>query len=150
MRSAFNWPLLLAAARVWATEILVSGFNYFVMMMLVWEPLWGERTAHQIGMSTRIVYLFVFAWLLLKYADHYSPRDLWQVGGLWLALALIFEWGGSALINRPVRETTEGWHVLDGYMWPFVLLAYAFAVPIVGTVVRPRRVRPGRRRAPSA
>jgi hypothetical protein len=42
------------ATRVWLTEILVSGFNFFVLMRLLYEPLWGELTAHQIGMSMRI------------------------------------------------------------------------------------------------
>lgn len=145
-----NRRLLAVAVRVWATEILVSGFNYFVLMMLVWEPLWGERTAHQIGMSTRIVYIFVFAWLLLRYADGYETRDLWHVGALWLVLTLIFEWGGSAMINRPVRETIEGWNIAKGYMWPYVLLAYAFANPIVGTVLHPQRAAPRARATPAA
>ena len=83
-----NRPLLVAAVRVWLVEVLVSGFNYGVLMNLVYEPALGELRAHQIGMSTRIIYLFVFAWLLLRYARSYSVRDLIHVGILWLALAL--------------------------------------------------------------
>ena len=135
-----NTELLLTAVRVWGVEILVSGFNYFVLMQLMYEPLWGERVAHQIGMSTRIVYIFVFAYLLLSYARGYSRRDLVHVGALWLTLTLIFEWAGSIfLLRRPVDEILEGLHVERGYMWPYVLAAYAFSNLIVGLALKPKR-----------
>jgi hypothetical protein len=35
-----NRPLLVVATRVWLTEILISGFNYFILMKLVYEPAW--------------------------------------------------------------------------------------------------------------
>lgn len=134
-----NVRLLFVAVRVWGTEILVSGFNYFVLMRLLYEPLWGERTAHQIGMSTRIVYIFLFAYLLLRYADGYRTRDLVHIGLLWLVLTLIFEWGGSLAIGRPVDEILEGWHIENGYMWPYVLAAYAFSNLVIGILLHPRR-----------
>jgi hypothetical protein len=137
-----NKPLLLVAVRVWATEILVSGFNYFVLMMLVYEPRWGELVAHQIGMSTRIVYIFIFAYLLLKYADSYNTKDLFTIGGLWLVLTLAFEWLGSFAIRRPVDEIVVGWNILRGYMWPYVLAAYFAAAPVVGLTLRPGRNAP--------
>lgn len=39
-------------------EIVVSGFNYFVLMRRVYEPRYGVLKAHQIGMTTRIVSIF--------------------------------------------------------------------------------------------
>jgi hypothetical protein len=90
-------------------------------------------------MTTRIVYIFVLAYLLLRYAKRYDTRDLVQVGGLWLVLTLIFEWGGSFMIGRPVNEILEGWHIENGYMWPYVLMAYAFSNLIVGLTLHPRR-----------
>lgn len=39
-------------------EILVSGFNYFVLMSLVYEPRVVVLAANQIGMATRIAYIF--------------------------------------------------------------------------------------------
>jgi hypothetical protein len=138
-RPAFvNARFLLVATRVWLVEILISGFNFFVLMHLVYEPLWGELRAHQIGMSTRIVYIFVLAYLLLRYNRDYTTRDLLHAGALWLGLALAFEWGGSVLLlRRPVHEILVGWHVENGYMWPYVLLAYFSANLIVGLTLRP-------------
>jgi hypothetical protein len=89
-----NRPFLVVASRVWLTEILVSGVNYYLLMKLIYEPLVGELTAHEIGMTTRIVYIFGFAYLLQRFNPDHSPLDLVHVGVLWLALTLIFEWAG--------------------------------------------------------
>ncbi len=67
-----NTPLLKTAIRVWLVETLVSGFNFFVLMGLTYEPRWGPHVAAQIGMSTRIAYICVFAYLLLRYVKTYS------------------------------------------------------------------------------
>ena len=139
MQGDVNTKLLFVAVRVWLTEILISGFNYFVLMHLIYEPRWGELTAHQIGMSTRIVYIFILAYLLLRYAESYDTKDLVQIGVLWLGLTLVFEWGGSFAIRRPVHEIVAGWNVTKGYMWPYVLLAYLFSNLIVGLTLHPRR-----------
>jgi len=138
-RPRLNRPLLVVATRVWLTEILISGFNYFVLMKLVYEPAWGELTAHQIGMSTRIVYIFILAYLLLRYSKGYETRDLMHIGILWLSLTLLFEWGGSFAIGRPVHEIVVGWNIFRGYMWPYVLLAYLFSNFIVGVTLHPGR-----------
>jgi hypothetical protein len=143
-----NRPFLLTAIRVWGVEVLISGFNFFVLIHLIYEPRWGELRAHQIGMSTRIIYIFVLAYLLLRYAESYRTRDLIQVGFLWLALTLAFEWGGSILIQRrPVHDILIGWHIENGYMWPYVLLAYFSANLIIGLTLHPVRDRAAHRAA---
>ena len=134
-----NTRLLKTAVRVWLTEILVSGFNFFVLMNLLYEPRLGVLAAHQIGMSTRIVYIFIFAYLLLRYVKEYDTEDLIHVGILWLGLTLTFEWAGSLAIGRPVKEILIGWNIFAGYMWPYVLLAYAFSNLLVGIVLHPGR-----------
>jgi len=132
-----NTPFLRIGIRVWLMEILVSGFNFFVLMNLVYEPRWGALVAHQIGMTTRIVYISIFAYLLLYYFKAYDTKDLIHVGVLWLGLTLLFEWGGSLAIGRPVEEILIGWNVHEGYMWPYVLLAYLSSNFVIGTFLHP-------------
>jgi hypothetical protein len=132
-----NTHLLSTAFRVWLVETLVSGFNFFVLMSMIYEPLWGPLVAHQLGMTTRIVYIFFFAYLLLRYVKEYKTMDLVHVGLLWLGLELLFEWGGSFLMGRPVEEILIGWNIIAGYMWPYVLLTYLLSTLIVGAVVHP-------------
>jgi hypothetical protein len=122
-------------------ETLVSGFNFFVLMGLIYEPAWGELVAHQVGMTTRIVYIFIFAYLLLRYVKEYETVDLIHVGLLWVVLELMFEWGGSLLIGRPVEEILIGWNIFAGYMWPYVLLTYLLSNLIVGVLLHPGKKR---------
>lgn len=57
-----------------------------------------------------------------------------------LALTLAFEWGGSVLVlRRPVHDILVGWHVENGYMCPYVLLAYFAAHLIIGLMLHPTR-----------
>lgn len=132
-----NTVLLKTAVRVWLMEILVSGFNFFVLMNFVYEPLWGPLVAHQIGMSTQIVYISIFAFFLLRFVKKYETKDLAHVGLLWLGLTLLFEWGGSLAIGRPVQEILIGWNIVAGYMWPYVLLSYLLSPLMVGTILHP-------------
>jgi hypothetical protein len=101
-----NSKLLGKAVRVWLVETLVSGFKFAVLMRMIYEPRWGELAAHQIGMITRIVYIFVFAYFLLR-SEKYTRRDLVEAGLLWLGLELVFEWGGSLAIGRRARRASS-------------------------------------------
>jgi len=56
---------------------------------------------------------------------------------MWLALTLVFKWSGSLAIGKPVEEILVGWNISQGYMWPYVLLAYLTSNLIVGTALRP-------------
>ena len=132
-----NTALLKTAVRIWLMEVLVSGFNFFILMNLVYEPRWGVLVAHQIGMSSRIVYISIFAYLLLRYVRNYVTRDLVHVGLLWLGLTILFEWGGSLAMGRPVEEILIGWNTFAGYMWPYVLLTYLLSPLVVGTILHP-------------
>jgi len=136
-KSFFNYTLMRRAMYFWLIEIGLSAINFFVLMNLVYEPRWGDLIAHQIGMSTRIIYVFVLAYLLLRRVKQYSAKDLLLVGVFWMAIWLIFEWGGSLLMRRPVSEILIGWNIFKGYMWPYVLLTYLLSSVIVGRTLRP-------------
>lgn len=132
-----NVRLLKTGIRVWLVETLFAAFNFFVLMNLIYEPRWGNLVAHQIGMSTRIIVIFLLAYLLLRYVKEYTIKDLIIIGLVWLGLEEIFEWGGSFLLGRSVAEIVAGWNICAGYMWPYVMLAYLFSNLIVGVTLRP-------------
>lgn len=133
--ASVNTYLLMITFRVWFWEIAVSGFNYFVLMNRVYAPRVGERRAHQIGMTTRIVYIFPFAYALVQFADVHAVPELLLAGTYWLLMVLAFEWVGSFLLRRPVHEILEGWHVENGYLWPYVLAAYFLSPLFVGLLL---------------
>jgi hypothetical protein len=123
--------------RIFLIELAVSGANYFVLMRRIYEPRVGELRAHQIGMSTRIVYIFVFAYILLERSHGYTTSETFVAGTFWLGLILAFEWVGSFMLRRPLHEILVGWDVNRGYMWPYVLLAYLFSPVLVGLILHP-------------
>lgn len=134
-----NTYLLMITFRVWVVELPVSAFNYFVLIKRVYEPRVGELRAHQIGMSTRIVYILAFAYFLDRFAHADTIGAYLLAGIFWAVLWLAFEWVGSMITRRPVREILAGWHVENGYMWPYVLLAYLLSPLIVGLLLNPAR-----------
>jgi len=127
--------ILMVTFRVWFFEIALSGLNYFVLMRRVYEPRVGVLRAHRIGMTTRIVYIFGFAYVLVVAAELERPGEMLLAGTYWLLMVLAFEWIGSFILRRPVHEILEGWHVEQGYMWPYVLLAYLISPLIVGLLL---------------
>jgi hypothetical protein len=132
-----NTYLLMITFRVWFVEIAVSGVNYFVLMNRVYAPRVGELRAHRIGMTTRIVYIFPFAYVLVKYGHADALGEYLLAGTYWLLMILAFEWIGSFILRRPVHEILKGWHIENGYMWPYVLLAYFLSPLIVGVLLNP-------------
>jgi hypothetical protein len=132
-----NVYLLMMTFRVWFLELAVTAVNYFFLMSKLYEPRYGKLKAHQIGMSTRIVYIFVFAYFILFFAKRYTVLDTLTAGVFWLLLILAFEWIGSFIQRRPVREILEGWHINKGFMWPYVLAAYLLFPLIVGLIFHP-------------
>jgi hypothetical protein len=115
----------------------VSAVNYFFLMNKVYEPRYGKLKAHQIGMSTRIGYIFIFTYFILFFAKRYTVPDTLAAGVFWMGLILAFEWVGSFILRRPAREILEGWHINKGFMWPYVLAAYLLAPLIAGLIFHP-------------
>ena len=118
--------------RIWLIEIPLAGLNWFLLAARVYRPRFGELRAHRIAMTTRMVWIVVLAYVLFRLAGHYTALDTLAAGAFWMLLWLVFEWGGSLLSRRPVREVLVGWHVERGYLWPYVLAAYLLAPLAVG------------------
>ncbi len=124
---------------VWILEIAVSGFNYAVLMKRLYQPRYGELRAHQIGMATRMAYILVFAYFLDDLGRLDSATRFLLAGLCWLLLVLAFEWVGSFMLRRPVKEILIGWHIEQGWMWPYVLVTYFLSPLVVGLLLRPAR-----------
>ena len=127
-----NTYALMITFRVWLVDVAVTAVNYFVLMNRIYSPRVGELRAHQVGMTTRIIYTLVLAYVLVRSSRIHTIPDYLTVGAFWMALWLAFEWVGSFIIRRPVREILQGWHIEQGYMWPYVLLTYLLSPLLMG------------------
>jgi hypothetical protein len=65
-KTFFNYPLMRRGMLFWFLEVGLSFVNFFVLINLVYEPRFGELAAHQIGMTTRIIYIFVIAFFIVR------------------------------------------------------------------------------------
>jgi hypothetical protein len=70
-----------------------------------------------------------------------TARAAWQVGALWLALTLLFEFGFGALVqHKSWAELLQAYTFRDGNIWPLVLLVTVLA-PVLAWRLRPRLAR---------
>lgn len=83
--------LLMITFRLWLVEIPVAAVNGFVLMDRVYAPRVGALTAHQIGMSTRIV----------SFSPTSSPRSWSSRRFVGLARGHWAECCGNAPLPRP-------------------------------------------------
>lgn len=127
---------LMITFRVWLIEIPIAAVNAFVFMDRIYAPRVGALRAHQLAMATRIVWIVFLGFVIVHYAG--AQRTLvWLLAGVfWMSLWLLFEWAGSLLIRRPVKEILVGWHIERGYLWPYVLLAYLLSPILADTLTR--------------
>jgi hypothetical protein len=131
----FNYPLMRRWMWFWFLDVGLSFFNFSVLMNQIYEPRWGGLAAHQIGLSTRIVYVFILAFLIVRGIKEYSKRDLIIMGLFWMVSWLVIEWPGSLLMGRPVSDIVVGWNIAKGYMWPYVLVVYLTSSLIIGSLL---------------
>lgn len=94
--------------------------------------------SHQIRILLRIGIAFCMAGMMLSVVKRYTAKDLWLAGLLWLALVLVFEWGGSLMIGRTVEDILIGWNIFQGYFWPYFLIAVFISPFVMGTFVIPK------------
>ena len=67
-----------------------------------------------------MLYIVGLAYLLDRFVDD-DRAGAYLVAVLDAALARST---GELMTRRRVGEIVEGWHVVRGYMWPYVLLTY--------------------------
>lgn len=127
-----NEKLRMYAFRFWILDSILAMINYYILAMMLYEPILGSLPAHRIAMVTRMVIIFILSFILLRKVKTYETRDLIHLGAYWLTLELMLEWGGSLIVGRTVEDILIGWNFLAGYIWILVLFTYFLGPYIVG------------------
>ena len=82
----------------------------------------GERTAHQISTGSAIALFAGSFELLARLRPLTSTREALQVGAVWLALTIAFEFGfGRGVAHTSWDELLADYDVRKGRLWPLVL-----------------------------
>jgi len=104
--------LIRRALAVWllilGTAVLVGGLRESLL-----GPLLGDLRAHQVGTLLACVAVFLVIFLTVPWIRPSSPQQALAVGALWLAMALVFEFGF--------------FHLVAGVPWSVLLADYDLA-----------------------
>ncbi len=134
LRAVAIWLLILVLA------VLNGGFRDAVLL-----PALGKSLALVLSGFLLCACILVVALVFIPRLGRLRAVQSLNLGLLWLALTLAFEFGFGRLVQgRPWRELLEAYTFKDGNLWPLVL-AVAFFAPLIAV-----RVSAGRRSARGA
>jgi hypothetical protein len=133
---------VVRALLVWLGLLALAIVNGGVREALI-IPRTGELAGHAISTISLCVLILALAWLTIGWIAPASSRDAWQIGGLWVALVLAFEFlAGHYLFGTPWNELLADYNIMRGRIWPLVLVT-TFVAPYLA---RRWRRRPSRAR----
>jgi hypothetical protein len=92
----------------------------------------GDLTAHQISTGSAIALFAGYFELLARRRPLTSTREALQVGVVWLALTIAFEFGfGRGVAHTSWDELLVDYDVRQGRLWPLVLAWIALGPALV-------------------
>lgn len=111
----------------WWVMLLVSIANG-ALRDLTYGKYMDALSAHQLSSVSSILLLgMVIAWFIRRYPPA-SSRQALLIGGFWMTLTVAFEFLFFHYVaDHPWSELWQSYDVLQGQMWPFVLLWVALA-----------------------
>jgi hypothetical protein len=131
--SRVRWRWLIA----WLAGPLIGIVNG-TTRELVYKDRVGDLTAHQISTATAIALFAAYFALLQKRWPLPSTRVAREIGGAWLALTVLFEFGfGHYVDGKSWSELVHDYNLADGHVWPLVLLWLTVGPAVVRRVFGP-------------
>jgi hypothetical protein len=107
---------------VWCGLLVLAFLNGTVREVTL-VPALGNSVAHAISSVTLSAAIVVLAWMTIGWIAPASSAAAWQVGAIWLALTLAFEFlAGHYLFGNSWSRLLADYNVLRGRIWIVVLL----------------------------
>ena len=115
-RTLRRWVLAWAGASVLG---IVNGAT----RELAYKDRVGDATANRISVATLLALLALYFWALRRRWPLASTRDALSVGGVWVVLTVLFEFGfGHYVDGDSWEELLENYDVTEGNLWLLILL----------------------------
>ena len=128
--------MILRGVLAWCVLVLTAVLNGTFRVALL-NPRLGEPSGHIVSSLMLSLFILLLAWVLVPWVDPRSAGDALALGGEWLLLTLVFEFGfGHFVAHKPWSELLADYNVAAGRIWVLVLLT-TFLAPLI--VVRLRR-----------
>jgi hypothetical protein len=124
------------ALAIWLGILVLANINGAVREAWL-IPTLGPTPGRALSTIVLSALVFLVTWVSIGWIAPPSPRDALLVGVLWLLLTLAFEFlVGHYVFHKPWAELTEDYHVLQGRIWPLVLVVVLFAPVWTGRLRR--------------
>jgi hypothetical protein len=95
----------------------------------VYGPRMPDLQAHQVSTLTGGAIYFAYLWCVLGRLKIESARSAWQVGMLWLALTVAFEFGfGHFVAGHSWSRLFADYHLFAGRLW-LLFLGWVLVAP---------------------
>jgi hypothetical protein len=122
------------AALAWMLVMLLETVHGILRELFI-APVIGDLHARQAGVVVGSALVFAVAWLTSKWLDVRSRRALLLVGGLWVALTLVFELALGRAIGASWDRIFADYNPLRGGFMMFGL-AFMFVAPLLAARLR--------------
>lgn len=126
--------MLLRAFVVWFGILILASINGAVRDLLA-APRFGDLVARAISTIILCILIALVTWWSIDWIRPVNSRAALEVGIVWLALTLTFEFGfGHFVFGKPWAELLADYDVQRGRIWLLVLVATLLAPVWAGWV----------------
>jgi uncharacterized membrane protein (UPF0136 family) len=99
---------------------------------LLYKDQVGDQAAHYISTATLVALLAFYMWVLERRRPIPSRRTAIKIGGMWLLLTILFEFGfGHYVDGKPWSVLLRDYDVTDGRVWSLVVIWIGIGPSIV-------------------
>lgn len=126
--------LFLYGTGLWLLFVVLAILNGIFRNSFI-TPKLGEHSGHIISSIIFICIIFLVTFIFLKKINlDYQRKDLIFLGGFWLILTILFEFGfGRYVANHSWDKLLADYNIFQGRLWSFVLLATFLAPLLTGS-----------------
>lgn len=127
------------AISTWVLMVPIAFINGIVRDSVV-APRTGELSAHQMSVFTGSSLFFTLIYAMWhRDVERIDDRSLMKIGGVWTAATIVVECGLGRARGMSWEDIFHDYDVLDGRLWPVVLLVIGTSPLAVKRLVeRPR------------
>jgi hypothetical protein len=91
----------------------------------------SELRAHQLSTLIGIVLVGIYVWIMELLWPLESSQQAFQIGGIWLVLTILFEFGfGHYVMGHPWERLFHDYNILTGRVW-LVFVIWTAISPLV-------------------
>lgn len=113
----------------------VLGVVNGVLRELAYKNRVGDNTANQISAASLIGLLALYFAALSHRWPLRTRRDALEVGGTWVVLTVLFEFGfGHYVDHKSWSELTDNYNLAEGNLWTLVLVWIAVGPEVTRSI----------------